>query len=141
MKTKNNLIHKLIVGAGLVAALSFMSGCTTNTSTGDQMKPMKGGEHQLMLNKIDTKEEADALKTDDSITMVCSKCKLSETAECGNAVIVKDGTKDVTYYIKDTGKKETYHKCSGEQAVKVTGKVSEKDGKKYLEDVKVENVK
>lgn len=73
--------------------------------------------------------------------MVCSKCKLSETADCGNAVVVKEKGKDVTYYIKDKGKAESYHKCSGEKAVKVTGKDSEKDGKKYLEDVKVEDAK
>ena len=73
--------------------------------------------------------------------MVCTKCKLSETPDCGNAVVVKEGDKEVTYYIKDTGKKETYHKCSGEEAVKVTGKVTEKDGKKYIEEAKVEKVK
>ena len=75
MKIKNNLVAKLILGAGLVAGLSFLNGCATNSSTSDQMKPMKGGEHQMMLNKLDTKEEADALKTDDSIAMVCAKCK------------------------------------------------------------------
>jgi hypothetical protein len=73
--------------------------------------------------------------------LVCSKCKLSETSECGNALVVKDGDKEVKYYLKDKGKGETYHKCSGEKAVKVTGKVSEKDGKKYIEDAKVEDAK
>lgn len=73
--------------------------------------------------------------------MVCTKCKLSETDACGNAVQVKEGDKTVTYYLKDKGKGETYHKCAGEQAVKVTGKVSEKDGKKYIEDAKVEKQK
>jgi hypothetical protein len=73
--------------------------------------------------------------------LVCAKCKLSETAECANALIVKDGDKEVKYYFKDKGKGETYHKCSGEKAVKVTGKVSEKDGKKYIEDAKVEDAK
>ena len=75
MKTKNIIITKLILVAGLVSTLSFLNGCATNSSTGDQMKPMKGGEHQMMLNKLDTKEEADALKTDDNIAMVCAKCK------------------------------------------------------------------
>ena len=75
MKIKNNLLATLILGTGLVSALSFLSGCATTANTGDQMKPMKGGEHQMMLNKLDTKEDADALKTDDSIAMVCAKCK------------------------------------------------------------------
>jgi hypothetical protein len=73
--------------------------------------------------------------------LVCSKCKLSETPDCGNALVVKEGDKEVTYYIKDKGKGETYHKCSGEKEVKVTGKVSEKDGKKYIEEAKVEDKK
>ncbi len=73
--------------------------------------------------------------------MVCTKCKLSETPDCGNAVVVKEGDKEVTYMIKDKGKGETYHKCSGEKAVKVTGKVTEKDGKKYIEEAKVEDAK
>lgn len=69
--------------------------------------------------------------------LVCTKCKLSETDACGNALLVKEGTKTVTYYIKDKGKGEKYHKCSGEQAAKVTGTVTEKDGKKYITDAKV----
>ena len=75
MKIKNNLVAKLILGAGLVAGLSFVNGCVTNSSTGDQMKPMKGGEHQMMLNRIDTQEQAEAVKPDDSFAMVCGKCK------------------------------------------------------------------
>ena len=74
MKTKN-LITKLVLSAGLVAAVSFMSGCATNTSTAKRMKPMKGGEHMLMLNnKIETTEQLAALEPDDSIAMVCTKC-------------------------------------------------------------------
>ena len=70
--------------------------------------------------------------------LVCSKCKLGETDACGNALQVKEGDKTVTYYIKDKGKGEKYHKCSGEADAKVTGKITEKDGKKYIEDAKVE---
>jgi hypothetical protein len=70
--------------------------------------------------------------------LVCTKCKLKETEECGNALVVKDGDKSTTYYLKDKGKKEEYHVCSGEKDAKVTGKVVEKDGKKSVEDAKVE---
>src|SRR5262245_61192815 len=73
--------------------------------------------------------------------LVCTKCKLSETDACGNALQVKEGDKTVTYYIKDKGKGENYHKCSGEQAAKVTGKIVEKDKKMYIEDAKVEKQK
>lgn len=73
--------------------------------------------------------------------LVCGKCKLSETDACSNVLIVKDGTEEVKYYLKDKGKAEKYHKCSGEKAVKVTGEVSEKDGKKIIEKAKVEDKK
>ena len=76
MKIKNNLVAKLILGAGLVVGFSFLNGCATNSSTSDQMKPMKGGEHQMMLNKaITTTGEAEAVKPDDSFAMACGKCK------------------------------------------------------------------
>lgn len=70
--------------------------------------------------------------------LVCTKCKLAETEKCGNALVVKEGDKEVTYYLNDKGKGEKYHKCSGEQSAKVTGKVVEKDGKKTIEGAKVE---
>jgi hypothetical protein len=75
MKMKLNLLSKISLSLGLAGALAFASGCATNSSTGDQMKPMKGGEHQMMLNKIETTQDLAALKTDDSIAMVCAKCK------------------------------------------------------------------
>lgn len=73
--------------------------------------------------------------------LVCTKCKLSETDACGNAVLVKDGDKTITYYLTDKGKAEKYHQCSGEKDVKVTGKLTEKDNKKMLADAKVEDKK
>ncbi len=51
MKTKHNLFGKISLNLGLAVALAFASGCATNTGPGDQMKEMKGGEHQKMLNK------------------------------------------------------------------------------------------
>ena len=50
MKTKHNSLSKIILGSALAIVLTFASGCTTNSSNSDQMKPMKGGEHQQMLN-------------------------------------------------------------------------------------------
>lgn len=81
-------IPKLILGVGFFAVLSFVSGCATNNDTADQMKPMKGGEHMLMLNnKIETTEQLAALIPDDTIAMVCTKCKTVWTTR------VKQGTK------------------------------------------------
>jgi hypothetical protein len=57
--------------------------------------------------------------------LVCGKCKLSETEKCSNVLLVKDGDKEVKYYLKDNGNKAKYHKCQGEKEVKVTGVVKE----------------
>ena len=54
------------------------------------------------------------------------------------AVQVKDGDKTVTYYLKDNGNKEKYHPCTEDKEATVTGKIVEKDGKKWIEDTKVE---
>lgn len=83
-------------------------------------------------------KKSDAKVTTLEGKLVCTKCKLSETDACGNALQVKKDGKVVTYYISDKGKAEKYHKCSGEADAKVTGKVVEKDKKMYIEDAKVE---
>lgn len=76
--------------------------------------------------------------------MVCTKCTLNETKACEHAVQVKEGGKEVTYYIGKAGFKE-FHKsvcpAGSDLAVKVTGKLVEKDGKKSLADAKVEKAK
>ena len=73
-------------------------------------------------------------------TLTCTKCALKETKACGHALLVKEGDKEVKYYLTDKGGKEPYHKhcCQEDVPAKVTGKVSEKDGKKIIEDPKVE---
>jgi len=48
MKTKHSILSIISLGLGFAIALAFASGCTTDTSTGDRMKPMKGGEHLIM---------------------------------------------------------------------------------------------
>jgi len=77
-------------------------------------------------------------------TLVCAKCKLKAEGvkKCTNALQVKEGEKTVTYFLEDKGNGESYHEdvCGGgEKAnVTVTGKVSEKDGKKWVKPSKVE---
>ena len=95
-------------------------------------------------NAAEDKKDDKAKVTKLEGKLVCTKCKLSETEECGNALLVTKDDKVITYYLKDKGKKESYHKCSGEQAVIVTGKVSkDKDDEKkmIITDAKVEKVK
>src|SRR5437660_8922685 len=74
-------------------------------------------------------------------TLVCGKCKLKETDACANVLQVKDGDKTVSYYLKDKGKAEKYHKeiCTndGKEAT-VKGTVTEKDGKRWVSNAKVE---
>jgi hypothetical protein len=89
--------------------------------------------------KSATADDKDEKKTLEG-TLTCTKCALGETKACGHALIVKDGDKKVTYYLTDKGGKEPYHKdcCTADVPAKVTGKVAEKDGKKTIEDPKVE---
>ena len=74
MTTVNN---KNLLSAGVAIAIAMSAWLPTAASAADEtkpMKPMKAGEHQMMLG-IKTKQEVDALKTDDSVAMVCAKCK------------------------------------------------------------------
>ena len=64
-----------MIGAAIAIAVALTAWLPTTASAAETMKPMKGGEHMLMLQGINTKQQADDLKTGDSIAMVCSKCK------------------------------------------------------------------
>lgn len=83
-------------------------------------------------------KKAETKKLEGKLT--CSKCALQETDKCGNALKVKDGDKEVIYYLDDKGAKESYHGkiCKEEKDATVEGKVVEKDKKKYIEKAKVE---
>lgn len=76
-------------------------------------------------------------------TLVCAKCKLKTpgVSKCTNALQVKEGEKVVTYFLVDKGNDETYHEdlCGGGEkaGVRVTGIVTEKDGKKWIKPSKV----
>jgi hypothetical protein len=77
-------------------------------------------------------------------TILCAKCALKEAKSCQTAIQVKADGKTVTYYFKDKGNKEEYHEpvCGGDRKEgTVTGKVTEKDGKKFITPSKVEYVK
>jgi formate-dependent nitrite reductase cytochrome c552 subunit len=56
-------------------AIAVAALLPANLSAAEPMKPMKGAEHLLMLNEIKSTKDLNALKTDDSIAMVCAKCK------------------------------------------------------------------
>ncbi len=72
-----NTFHNL---RRLILATAFAVGTLSVTALQAEgetkpMKPMKGGEHLLMLHGVSSKQETDALKTGDTIAMVCAKCK------------------------------------------------------------------
>ena len=71
-----------------VAAVAWLPGTLSAQDTAAPMKPMKGGEHLMMLNNpVTTKEQADALTPNDTVAMVCAKCKTVYVTR------VKQGTK------------------------------------------------
>lgn len=76
--------------------------------------------------------------------LVCGKCTLHQTSKCSNVLQVEKNGKTVNYFLKDKGNKAKYHKgiCAPDSSknVKVTGTVTEKDGKMWLTPTKVQNV-
>jgi len=78
----------------------------------------------------------------------CAKCSLKEkTADgkCQNAIVVTDGDKKTTYYLKDkegSTVSQKFHKniCQEKKTVKAKGVVKEEDGKKILMVDSIETV-
>ncbi len=78
-------------------------------------------------------------------TMVCAKCALkkADAKECQNVLLVpdKDGA-DQEYYLAKSESADKYgHVCTNKKKVKVTGTVSEKDGRKWITPSAIEDVK
>ena len=118
MKTKYNVLTKISLISGCALALAFAIGCATNSTTGNQMKPMKAGEHQLMLNKIETAQDFAALQNDDTVAMVCAKCKTVWISR------VKQGVKGAEIMMAGGQSKELIgtHACAGcKSTITVTG--------------------
>ncbi|QEL16567.1 DUF6370 family protein [Limnoglobus roseus] len=71
--------------------------------------------------------------------LTCTKCALQETDKCGHALKVKEGDKEVIYYLDDKGGAEKYHGkvCKEDHDATVEGKVVEKDKKHHVESPKV----
>ena len=72
-------------------------------------------------------------------SITCGKCDLGVDKKCATVIKVKEGDKDVVYYFDDAGHKKHHGKiCMTPTDGTVTGKVSEKDGKKIVTVSKVE---
>ena len=74
---------------------------------------------------------------------LCAKCELKETAKCQDAIRVEEDGKKVVYYVEKNDVTKDLHKkvCSAVIKVDAKGKVSEKDGKKWITLSKLEEVK
>ena len=72
-------------------------------------------------------------------TATCAKCDLGTAKECVSVLQVKEGEKTETYLLAGKADKE-WHKnvCNGPKKVKMTGTVTEKDGKKTLDVTKID---
>ena len=72
MKTNKTMFKTML---GMVFALAIAASLPATARADEPMKPMKGGEHLMMLNAITTPEQVEALKPGDTIAMACPKCK------------------------------------------------------------------
>lgn len=76
---------------------------------------------------------------------VCAKCALKEAPKCQNVVLVKEGDKTVNYYLTGAASKKAHGAlgiCTASKdapiKVKVTGDVTEAEGKKTVEVSKID---
>jgi hypothetical protein len=88
---------------------------------------------------------ARAAETTLSGTMVCAKCTLkkADASKCQDVLVVKDdkGTSTEYYIAKNAAADEAGHQCKKEAKASVTGTVSEKDGRMWIEASKIEKEK
>jgi ribosomal protein L44E len=81
-------------------------------------KPIRGGELLAPLSKIETKAQADALKPDDTMVMICGKCKTVYVTR------VRQGAKGAEILMAQGQPKELIgtHACAGcSSTIEVTG--------------------
>ena len=74
----------------------------------------------------------------------CAKCTLKKADSCNNAIKVKDGDKEVIYFMVKNKVHKANHKkffCKGGHNVTVTGTVKVVDGKNMITAIKVEETK
>jgi len=78
-------------------------------------------------------------------SMMCAHCTLKEPGltSCQDVVVVKgEGGKSMNYYFTSNETLKKFgHQCTGTKEVKVTGTVTEKDGKNWIEAASIEEQK
>lgn len=78
-------------------------------------------------------------------SMVCAHCTLHEkgVTACQDVLVVKGAEKsgEAKYYFEKSKVVDDFgHGCMGDKQVRVTGAVSEKDGRKWIAATKIENL-
>ena len=94
MKINKNARKHILPMAFALTLVAWLPG---TAHAQEPMKPMKGGEHLVMLTHINTTNQAEELKPGDSIAMVCTKCKSvmvhNVTTEKGHIQVMTVGEK------------------------------------------------
>ncbi len=123
MKTKNNVLGKIIFGSGLALALTlaaYFPGAARAAEHDPKMGKMPAGAMpgamppMSMMNHIKTQAEAEALKPGDSMSMTCTKCK--------TVMVQKVGTDQAHVKMMTIGQKTDCSECGGTAEVVGTGK-------------------
>ena len=121
MKVNFSVLGRISRRSGFLVALALAALLPLPTRAADEtapMKPMKGGEHMLMLKEITSKKDVDALKTGDTIAMVCAKCKTVWTTRVKQGVKGAEILNEHGHPIELIGT----HGCNGcNSAVTITG--------------------
>ena len=75
-------------------------------------------------------------------TVMCAKCKFEEEGrdKCQNVLVVKGDDEPMHYYLTADANKEFGDVCMKTPLVRVTGTVSEEDGKSWLAATKIEPI-
>ena len=107
MKTTRS--NNAIIRTAVALAIAVAAWLPTTLNAAEDHSKMKGGEHLISLNRLETKAQADALTPDDSLAMVCAKCKTVYVTR------VKQGVKGAEILQAGGQPKELIgtHPCSG----------------------------
>lgn len=113
-----NAVKNHLIRTGFAMAVAIAVGLPGYLHAAGEQKPMKGAEHMLMLQKIETVAQAESLKPDDTFAMVCGKCKTVYVTR------VKQGAKGAQVLMGKGQPRELIgtHACSGcSSTIEVTG--------------------
>jgi hypothetical protein len=77
--------------------------------------------------------------------IVCAKCALkkADATKCQNVFVAADEDgKDLEYYVEKNPTAEKYGEvCTNAKKVKITGTISEKDGRRWIAPSTIEDIK